>query len=316
MNTHHHHQKEDTPIIIAENPENPETPIVIPDGDVETGEDVTEVTEGEEEEVDDINISDVMNIQGKAGITMLQLGDAFEEGGAVETVIGGVGEEFGGCVDAPSLDDEDSDDEDERTIRKRPNAMARQLRRRKRKKVTPFDEITGEISEAYLKAKPNTLKSRRVTIERERRFRNLMENISSLDQFVVESFVHTYHGYEIAKVWCMAHPDTPIEYMDDKGTMCRFDPSMREEDLPHWRFYCAFSPTFLGQADEQKKATEDPRIEGSLTRREREDRERKRPWYQNPNSLRPEDRICVLNILDKMVVKKYVEMMNDIQWLT
>jgi len=263
--------------------------------------------EDDEDDEDDINIADVMDIRGEGGITVLQFGEGSEEGEAIETVIGGLGEEYGGCVDTGEYGSEDEDDFADSS------SYLKHIMRRRKKKTCPFDEITGETSEAYLKAKPNTLKCRRITLERDRRFRALMENIPSLDQFVVESFVHTYHGYEIAKRWCMAHPDKVIEYMDDDGVIKRFYPHMREEELPHWRRYCAFSPTYLGQNDERKKATEPPRIEGAFTRREREERERKRPWYQNPNSLRPEDRICVLKTLDKMIIQPYTKMMNSVE---
>lgn len=273
--------------------------------------DETEVEEDEEDEDEDINIADVMNIRGEGGITVVEFGDGSEDG-AVETVIGGLGEEYGGCVDNPSLEDEDSEDEDLPVSSCFVPSM-KQIMRRKKKKICPFDEITGEISEAYLKANPNTLKSKRIVAQRQQRLKALMDSVPEMDQFVVESFVHTYHGYEIAKRWCQAHPDKIIEFMDECGSIQKFTSDIHESDLPHWRRYCSFSAMYLGEEDERIKRTEPPRIDGAFTRREREERERKRPWYQNPNSLRPEDRICVLKTLDKMIVKAYVTMMDSIE---
>ena len=274
----------------------------------------TEVTNEEEDtEEDDVDIADVMDV--RRGVTVVEFGTDTDQGGPVETVIGGVGEEYGGCVDRDEGEDDDEDEEDEEDVNDG-ESWKRIVRKRKRKLRTPFDEITGEFSEAFLRLNPNTLRCKRITLERDRRQRHLMETVHTLDQFVVESFVHTYHGYEIAKKWSIAHPDKPIEFMDPTTCTNRmFTPDMREIDLPHWKRYCMFTPPYMGEIDEREKLTESPRIEGALTRIEREDRERKRPWYKNPNSLRPEDRICVLKTLDKMIVQAYVKTMDSIEHL-
>jgi hypothetical protein len=107
-----------------------------------------------------------------------------------------------------------------------------------------------------------------------------------------------------------------LEYMDDEGTLRCFDPhTTSERDLPQWKYYCAFTPPYLGKADEEAKSSEGPRVEGAMTRKDREERERRRPWYQHPNSLRSEDRICVLKTLDAVNVRPYIEMMDSIEGL-
>lgn len=272
------------------------------------------------EDDDDIDIDDIMDIRGEGGVTVLELGYSDEYLEPLETVYGGIGEEFGGCVDTNQLNSQDENEENEeefdidiynsyRNNKKKLNDIIN----KRSVKVNPYDQITGELSEAYLRSKPNTLRCKRITMERERRFRELMDNIPSLDQFIVESFVHTYHGYEIAKKWCVSHPEEPIEFMNESGNVIKFTADIDESDLPHWRLYCSFIPTYMGEIDEINKTKEPPRIEGAFTRREREEREKKNPWYYNPNSLRPEDRICILKTLDKIIIKPYVKLMNSIE---
>ena len=203
-------------------------------------------------------------------------------------------------------EEEDEDDEDDYEV-------DHKSFRKNKKEAYMYDEITGEISDAYIRANPNTLKCKKVILRRKREMDKLLERADRIDQYVVESFAYTYHGYEIAKRWCRDR-NIQIEYMDKNGSICNFDPEKtKEEDLPQWKYYCAFTPPYLGPKDEECKKDEPPRIEGAMTRKHREERERRRPWYQHPNSLRSEDRICVLKILDKMIVQPYIEMMESIE---
>ena len=249
---------------------------------------ITEDTETENK-TEESKLMSLMGISNKGPLKVM----TFTDGGLHVSVNDGI---------------EDEDEEDEMEI-------DHKSFRSNKKNVNMYDEITGEMSDEYIRANPHTLKCKKVIRQRNREVKRLLENADKLDQYVVESFAYTYHGYEIAKRWSTAR-NVQLEYMDKNGVICVFDPEKtKEEDLPQWKYYCAFAPPFLGLEDEMDKEDEPPRIEGAMTRKDREERERKRPWYQHPNSLRSEDRICVLKILDKVIVQPYIEMMESIEGL-
>jgi hypothetical protein len=180
-----------------------------------------------------------------------------------------------------------------------------------------LDEITGEISEKYLRNSKNTLMCKKIILNREKRRRELLENCAELDQFIVESFVHVMEGYEIAYKWIrdLRNKNKVIEYVTSEDNTIRvFHKETTERDLPHFRFHCRYVKMYMGKR-KKKQIEEDSivRVEGALTQNERDIREMSKPWYEHPNSLISDDRISVLEMLNCVFIEPYLTLLESIK---
>ncbi|MHA1684510.1 MAG: hypothetical protein ACTSUE_26465 [Promethearchaeota archaeon] len=68
---------------------------------------------------------------------------------------------------------------------------------RSNKKLTRYDNITGELTKEYLEKYRNVWKVRKIQRDKRRRGHEILKDAPKLDQYVIESFVYTDHRFEL-----------------------------------------------------------------------------------------------------------------------
>lgn len=172
------------------------------------------------------------------------------------------------------------------------------------KKIVRYDNITGEPTKEYLEKYRHVWKVHKIQRDKQRRGREILENASKLDQYVVESFVYSDHRFELpyehpienigtsdipeerqkdervsfhedlARRWLQAHPDKTLEYLDEQNQRQVYDPETTKwEELP-WN-----------------KPSE---------------------WFLDISKLIEDDRLCIIQMLYEVTIDPYKQLIESL----
>ncbi len=182
-------------------------------------------------------------------------------------------------------------------------------RSRSAKKVTRYDNITGELTKEFVRKKRHVWKIQKIKRNKQRKGKEILSNATTLDQCVIESFVYSEHTYELpyrfpetpreekreevpvspekgpfredasfheelARIWMHEHPNKRIEYVNDETKMRSYSPETdRWETLP-WN--------------------------------------RPSEWFLDISKLIEDDRLCIMQMLYEVTIKPYKEIIESL----
>jgi hypothetical protein len=161
------------------------------------------------------------------------------------------------------------------------------------KKVQRYDNITGEPTKEFLAKHHNVWKVQKIQRNKRNKGREILRDAAALDQYIMESFVYTEHVFELdyndtsenprtpnsfqhdlVLRWMEAHPDKPLEYLDEENKIRQYHAEDTEWSTLPWN-----------------KPTE---------------------WFLDISKLIEDDRLCIIQMLYEVTIDPYKQLIESI----
>jgi len=165
-----------------------------------------------------------------------------------------------------------------------------------KKKVVRYNNITGEPTKEFLAKNWNVWKVQKIQKNKQKRGQEILESTPSLDQYVIESFVYSDHHFELdefqhkpdakqrsfqeemARRWVYAHPEKPLEYLDEENKILRYHPKHTEWETLPWN--------------------------------------RHSEWFLDVSKLIEDDRLCIIQMLYEVTIDPYKQLIESLPFNT
>lgn len=157
------------------------------------------------------------------------------------------------------------------------------------KKVTRYDNITGEPTKEFLAKNHNVWKVRKIQRNKQKRGQEILDSVASLDQYVIESFLYSEHHFEMERFrdgpagsfqkelvhrWMMAHPEKRLEYLNDEDQVREYVPNETDWNTLPWN--------------------------------------RPSEWFLDVSKLIEDDRLCIVQMLYEVTLDPYKQLIESL----